>query len=137
MKKSTVILIALIYVASIAIVGFLGLEAKFYNDVIYPESIEILSEYKVDNKTGNKYITLISNGGDNKTLQLESRILPDNASDKKIIYKLAPDCTTATIDESGLLTFITESKNPISVKVYIYSNQNTTISDQILVYYIP
>ena len=50
MKKSVVILIGLIYVASIALVGFLGLQAKFYNDVIYLESFEIL--------TGVPYLTV-------------------------------------------------------------------------------
>ena len=136
MKKSTVILIALIYVASIAIVGFLGLKAKTYNDVIYVDSIEILNEYQVDPKTGNKYIIFRSEGGTHTSLQLQCKVTPDNATDKKIIYALDPDCTTATISEDGLVTFVGSSK-PISEKVYIYSNQNTTISDEIVVYYIP
>ena len=135
MKKSTVILIAIIYAASIAIVGFLGLKAKTYNDVIYVESIEILNEYRTDSKTGNKYI-VFDPEGEESSLQIDCRVRPDDASDKKIIYALAPDCTTATITEDGLLTFFASTK-PISAKVYIYASQNTTISDEILVYYMP
>ncbi len=137
MKKSVVILIALIYAASIALVGFLGLKAKSYNEVVYVESIEILSDYEVDHKTGSKYIIFRPQENGDKTIQIECRAVPDNASDRKIIYSLAKDCTTATIDENGLLTFTVQPTNPISVKVYIYSNQNTTISDEILIYYVP
>jgi hypothetical protein len=137
MKKSVIILIFLIYAASIAMVGFLGLQAKSYNDVIYAESLEIINDYKVDSNTGNKYIVFNPTDKSDKTLQLECKVLPDNTSDKKIIYSLDPECKTATIDENGLLTFTAETTRPISVKVYIYAHQNTTISHEILVYYVP
>ena len=137
MKKSVVILIALIYVASIALVGFLGLKAKSYNVIVYAESIEILNDYSVERQTGDKYIIFNPASDTDKSIQLDCKIKPDNASDKKIIYKLAKDCTTATIDQTGFLTFTTETTKPISVTVYIYSNQNITISDKIVVYYVP
>ena len=133
MKKSVVILIALIYVSSIALVGFLGLQAKSYNEVVYVESIEVLSDYAVDTSTLTKYITVYGES----TLQLECRVLPDKASNKKIIYKLPKGCTNATIDENGLLTFVGDTSKYFSVTVYINSDQNTTISDKILIYYVP
>lgn len=137
MKKSVVILIALIYVASIAIVGFLGLQAKSYNDVVYVESIEILSEYSIDKNTGSKFLIFDSNVTENNSIKLECKVRPDDATDTKVIYALSNDCTNATIDENGLLTFIGDTSRYFSVKVYIYSNQNRTISDEILVYYVP
>ncbi len=137
MKKSVVILIALIYVASIAMVGFLGLKAKSYNDVIYVESIEILTDYSVDKNTGKKFIVFESSYASDDSLKLECRVIPDNASDKKVLYSLGSDCTNATIDESGLLTFTADTSKYFSVKVYIHSNQNRTISDEILIYYVP
>ncbi len=137
MKKSTVILISLIYVASIAIVGFLGLKAKSYNEVIYVESIEILSEYKVNHQSGDKYIVFSPTDDADKNIQLECKVSPDNASDTKIIYKLESGCTTAEIDENGLLTFLTDGSRVVSVKVYIYANQNPTISEEIVIYYVP
>ena len=137
MKKSVVILIALIYVASIAVVGFLGLKAKSYNDVIYVESLEILTDYEVDKNTGNKYIRFFSSQVGSNSLQIECRVKPDNVSDDTIIYKLDPDCTVATIDASGLLTFTQEDPTVVSAKVYIYSNQDPTIADEIIVYFIP
>ena len=137
MKKSVVILIALIYVASIALVGFLGLKAKTYNDIFYVESIEILNDYSVDRQTGNKYMSFNPKSDTDRSIKIDCRVLPDNSSDKKIIYALANDCTTATIDENGILTFNENISKVISVTVYLYSNQNTTISDKIVVYYVP
>ena len=39
MKKSVVILIGIIYVASIALVSFFGLKAKIYNAKVYAERV--------------------------------------------------------------------------------------------------
>ena len=137
MKKSVVILIALIYVASIAVVGFLGLKAKSYNDVIYVESIEVLTNYSVDKNTGNKFITFYAAKEGSSSLQIDCKVKPDKASDGKIIYKLDPDCTVAAIDQNGLLTFNADISKVVSAKVYIYANQDPNISDEILVYFVP
>ena len=136
MKKSVVILIALIYVASIAIVGFLGLEANSYNDVIQVETVKFTNECITSPQTGEKFIVLYAKDGN--SIQLNAELTPDNASDKKIIYTLANDCTIATIDENGLLTFNVDGSQAVySLRAYVYSNQNPTISDEILIYYIP
>lgn len=137
MKKSVVILIALIYAASIVLVGYLGLKAKTYNDVFPVERIEILTEYNEHPETGDKYIIFNHSAGEEPTLQFECRALPDNASDKKIIYKLASDCTIATISDDGLLTFLTDKiDSASSLTVYIYANQNPALQEEIVVYFI-
>ena len=134
MKKSVVILITLIYVASIALVGYLGLKAQSYNDVIYVEGIEILNEYSVERATGAKYL-YFEPDGDDRSIQINCVARPDDASDVKIIYQLEKDCEIATIDENGLLNFTVDGSKPVySVKVYLYSNQNTSISDELTVH---
>ncbi len=132
MKKSVVILIALIYVISIALVGFLGLKAKSYNDVVYVEALEVLNEYQSD-KNGHKFIVL---NGEN-TLQFDCRVIPENANDTGIIYQLQSDETKASIDENGLLVFNPTDKPAVSVQVYIYASQNRELSEEITVYYKP
>ena len=134
MKKSGIILIALIYVASITIVGFLGLKAKSYNDPVYVEAIEILNDYQLS--SGLKFI-ILRQSESGRSLQIECRVTPDDATDKKIIYSLAPGETRATIDENGLLTFADGLIKAESVKVRIYSNMDRTISEEITVYFIP
>lgn len=138
MKKSVVILIALIYAASIVLVGYLGLKAKTYNDVYPVERLEILNEYIESPGTGDKYIVFNHRDGEDPTLQFECRVLPENATDKKIIYKLEGDVTIATISEDGLLTFFVDQiLGPSSVTVHIYANQNTAVEEEITVYFIP
>ena len=44
MKKSVIILIAIIYVASIALVSFFGLKFKVFEEVVPVESVKILDE---------------------------------------------------------------------------------------------
>ena len=136
MKKSIVILIALIYVASIALVGYIGLKPKSYNDVIYVERLEILNDYDIDNKSGEKFLVFRPTSAEEKSIRIECKVYPEKAKDTKVIYKLKKEESIATIDENGLLTF-TAALPGESVTVYIYSNQNTSIQDTIDIIYNP
>ena len=60
MKKSVILLIFVIYVASIVVIGFFGVKIASYNPTIYVSSIEILNEVRV-NTSNEKYILLIDN----------------------------------------------------------------------------
>ena len=44
MKKSVIILIAIIYLASVALVSFYGLQPKMFDEVVYVDSIEFLND---------------------------------------------------------------------------------------------
>lgn len=137
MKKSVVILIALIYVASIALVGFLGLKAKSYNDIVYPQSVEILNSYTIDSRTGNKSINFKPANREDKILKLECRIVPDNANNKKIFYDILSGDKYATIDENGLITFSDNISTYKTITVLIYSAQDSLVSERIDITYIP
>ena len=139
MKKSVVILISLIYVASIALVGFLGLKPKTYNDVIYVESIELLCDYGYYQMSdGTKHIIFTPANSADKHLQFKCRVVPDDASNKKVLYSI-PQTTNpvATIDQNGLLTFADGITGNKKVTVRIYSDQDRDIYDEIIVHYIP
>ena len=135
MKKSVIILIFLIYVASIAMVGFLGLKAKSYNDIIPVDEIVILNDCRTDPSTGDRTITFVPANENDKSIQLECIVLPDNATDKKIIYQLPSGFTKATIDENGLLTFNVDGLAYAPVR--IFSSQNPTKSIEITVWRNP
>ena len=137
MKKSVVILIALIYVASIALVGFLGLQAQSYNEIVYPESIEILNSYTTNPKTGIKSISFKPATREDKHFQLNCRILPENTTDKRIVYSILSDPTVATIDENGLITFSDNITDYKTITVGIYSKQDNLKSEQIKITYYP
>ena len=54
MKKSVIILIGIIYIASIFVVGFFGMKVKNYNVMVYIEDIECTNEGIRTEANGNK-----------------------------------------------------------------------------------
>ena len=96
MKKSTLIMIAIVYIASIVLISLFGMKAVVYNEVIPVTKIECLNE--TDSKTevyysGDMKVIKVqfTEAGNAETLkgtmvQLTYRVLPDNASNKNIKY---------------------------------------------------
>ena len=112
MKKSVVILIAIIYISSIALVSFFGLRHKTFNEIVYVERVEILNEnYSIDDN-GEKYITV----RDSNQFQLEWRVYPDNATNKEVDFVYDTTNTKFTVDENGIVTCST-GKGAITVQI--------------------
>ena len=72
MKKSTTLLIFIIYLASIVVIGFFGMKIKIYDEIKYVKSIEMsveaeskkmfsFSDNGIDSATGNKKYKLVVN----------------------------------------------------------------------------
>lgn len=121
MKKSVVILIALIYVASIALVSFFGLQFKVFNEEVYVDKIELLNLEEEKSKGNYQRIEkqgiTDENGNpvydefikvsilETQQYDLNLRVYPDNATNKKINYSIETSPNgCATIDENGVLT---------------------------------
>lgn len=136
MKKSVIIVIALIYIAAIALVSFLGLNPKVYNDITYVESIKITSDREIKKIQGEDSIHFINEfkADGTRTVQLYCEVKPDNATNSKVNYVLEKDNTYATVDENGLIT-ITESGTHI-FPIFIVSDENTSISQKIVIWAI-
>ena len=56
MKKSVVVLIGIIYIASIFVVGFFGMQIKAFDTIIYISDIECSNENVIANPDGSKKI---------------------------------------------------------------------------------
>lgn len=124
MKKSVVIIIAVIYVASIAIVTFFGLKHNTFFDDIPLEKVEIVNEGINYTRDGQKYIVI--NPGEN-TFQIEYIVSPENAVNKNVNFIIDEQSTIATVDENGLVTF----NKMGSVIVYVVADDGYGASDQI------
>ena len=133
MKKSVVIVIALIYVAAIALVSFLGLNPKTYNDIVYVESITVTADHEIELIKGEDTIHFVNEfkADGTRTVQLYCEVKPANATTKKINYRLEKDNTFATVDENGLITITEEGSQ--AFPVYISSAENPTISKKIMI----
>ena len=108
MKKSVVILIAIIYVTSIALVSFFGLAYKVFNEVIDVQSIELLNEGLKDSGDPEKgyYAIIQKNENGEWKYQIKYRVHPDNATNTKVDFSYNKNQTIATVDEeSGVVTF--------------------------------
>ena len=145
MKKSVIILIAIIYVASIALVSFFGLKYKVFEEVIPVESVEILDDLAPGNENlGCDYIKYIDLD-ENKVAryQIKYRVHPDNATNQDVDFILTPVNSGdpnihASVDENGVVTIdLSESSSVaggviVSVIARDATGENSEISILVL-----
>ena len=86
MKKSVIILIALIYVASVALVSFFGLQFKVFEEVIPVESVKITNEGLKYNETWGNYYVVTPNEKGELRFQINYRVYPENATNTKVNF---------------------------------------------------
>ena len=129
MKKSVVILIAIIYVAAIALVSFFGLQYKVFEEIISVERIEILNSGLKENDTWGKYIIISPDENGDRRFQIEYRVYPDNATDNSIEFSYDKQNTNVSIDENGVVTFASAGM----VKVQVTAKDGSAISASITI----
>ena len=128
MKKSVVILIALIYIAAIALVSFFGLQFKVFEEVVPVDSIEITNEGQKYSPSQGDYIILFPNEKGERRLKIDYRINPDNASNTEVDFNYEQK-EVASVDEYGVVTFT----GPGMLKVTIIAQDGSLAQDSILI----
>lgn len=99
MKKSVIILIAIIYIAAIPLVNILGLKDKQYNIEIDVTDI-VLDESIPTQKDGHHRIDITDDDGDGVwEYQIAYAILPENATDKSVTITQTTAKKDVEIDE--------------------------------------
>ncbi len=129
MKKSVVILIAIIYVAAIALVSFFGLQYKVFEEIISVERIEILNSGLKDDGNGGKYIVIYPDENGDRRFQIEYRVYPDNATDNSIEFSYDKQNKNVTVDEFGVVSFDGSG----SVKVWVIARDGSAVSASITI----
>ena len=131
MKKSVVVLIGIIYLASIALVSFFGLQFKLFEEVVPVESIEIINDDVKVNAQGQQYVIVTPDANGDRTYQIKWRVHPDNASNTAVSFSYDHQNTAVTVDPAtGLVTF---SKMGY-VSVTIVALDGTDASTTLLLY---
>ena len=121
MKKSVIIIIALIYVISIALVSFFGLQFKVFEEIIPVEKIEIQNSYvyngqqypkykaEANQETGETlqvpYFIIEPNSEGERLFQIEYRVYPDNATDARARFSIDETIQGVSVSEEGLVRF--------------------------------
>ena len=91
MKKSTVLLLVVVYVLSFLIIGLLGQAVRAYNPTIYPESITLVEPDNIaevhkdvkDHDTGEimyDYYFIIRTYKEGMSVRIKAEVKPDNSS---------------------------------------------------------
>lgn len=128
MKKSVVIIIALIYVASIALVSFFGLQFKVFEEVISVESVEIINEGQKYSESLGDYVVIYPDEKGERRIQIDYRVNPDNASNTTVDFAYE-EVDYATVDEFGVVTFT----GPGVLKVRVIATDGSNAEDTILI----
>lgn len=124
MKKSVIILIAVIYVASIAVVTFFGLKHNtFFNDVAVSE-VRVVNEGIKYSREGEKYIVIPMG---ETTFQIEYTVTPDNAVNKNVEFIYDEQNSVASVDKNGLVTFNSTG----SIIIYVTASDGNGAFDKI------
>lgn len=147
MKKTVIVLIGIIYAASIMLVTFYGSKTEENTlDIVPVTDIEITGENVGIFEDGTKFITLAKplTAGDTLTYQIEYKLEPETATSKKVFFEMDQDfSSTATVSEDGLITIFKHDPNTfysiIIVRIYASDNEGnrvSSVSDKLTIIYI-
>ena len=129
MKKSVVILILVIYLASIALVSFFGLDFKIFEEVIYVEKIEILNKGLKHNDTWGDYVVITPDSEGALRYKIDYRVYPDEATNQDVSFAFDSQATGVTVTDSGLVEF----ESPGMIKVKVVSTDGTNVEAAITI----
>ena len=128
MKKSVVILIAIIYVASIALVSFFGLQYQTFFEIVYTDGVELLDDnIKTNPTTGEKYVQITDGSF---AYQINYRVHPDNATNRDVYFvydKEKAEQLSITVSEDGLVKFTRRGTITVTVMAADGSGASATL----------
>ena len=135
MKKSVVILIAIIYVASIALVSFFGLQFKVFEEVVSVERVEITNPDQKESATLGSYVVITHDGKGEPRYQIDYHVYPENATNTAVDFSFdATPAGCAEIDEFGVITFKNFEKGKYyTVKVHVVATDGSNAEDTLTV----
>lgn len=124
MKKSIVIVIGIIYVASICLIGFFGMKIKAYNETIYVTNIECINtdmQETTDSQNNPiKYVVLTYEP--ELAYQIEWKVNPDNVTYRNVEFVYNTETTVATVSGFGAVLFL--KKGTITIQIVSTDGKN-------------
>ena len=124
MKKSVIILIAIIYVAAVALVSFFGLQNLVLEETVYVQRIAILNDdVKIDESDGSLYVVIYLDDKDTAQYQIQYRVYPENATNQGVTFSYDTQTPNVSVDENGLVSFTGMS----AVEVILNPKDGTTL----------
>ena len=128
MKKTVVIIIALIYVASVALVSFFGLQFKVFEEVIPVERVEITNAGQKFHESQGDYIVVKPNESGERRIKLDYHVYPENATNQSVDFAYE-QVDYATVDDYGVVTFT----GPGVLKVRVIATDGSNAEDTLVI----
>ena len=129
MKKSVIVLLFIVYIASIVFINIFGMKLLAYNKDVYATSIECINtDMSVNPETQLKTKSL--HYAEGLTYLIEHRIYPENVSIKTVEYLY--DSDLITISDIGVVSFLKKpTKLRTTVTVTIKTTDKTNVETKI------
>ena len=137
MKKSTVILIGLIYFASIILVGVYGLQYKTFNQIVYATSVEVtntpdrLATVEGSEEKIKTYFVYKDDTTGLRRFQIEWRIEPIETVTNTKVRFVYEEGKGYTVSETGVVEF---SKGGIVANIKVVPDDGSDCFDIIKIY---
>lgn len=144
MKKSTILLLVLVYIVSFFVIGLLGHSIRNYDPEVYPESIEIIdpdnrtemSKDTVDPDTGEllyNYYFVYKNYKSGDSVRIKANIKPDNTTypdvkftkdESDTSFKIETNETNPNIEKNFALITLTDELETVISTPFVVSTTN-------------
>ncbi|MCL2751512.1 MAG: hypothetical protein FWE62_02015 [Firmicutes bacterium] len=133
MRKSVILMIAVIFVLGVVLVNMFGMKFYSFVETVYPEKIVFTGEkFTVSTVKGERYRSITKTyAADNQglmTIQLYWEITPADASDSVI---LRSDNDKVTVNQKGLVVI---SEYVESFVITVTAESKTTVKDRLMVF---
>ncbi len=138
MKKSVILVIAVVYLVSIILVGFYGINVKVYNETTYVEYIDCLTEgYTPYDPNNPDELAFIEEGKDGYisykyteglVVNLKCVARPDDATNKKLKYTTSDtNVTISDIKNDGTVDITFNSSGAAIITVTAEDGRDATL----------
>lgn len=130
MKKSVIIIIFIIYIASIVFINFFGLKIASFDVYIYATKVECInSDMKLSKDGTYKYVGLFYTKDLKYTI--EHKVYPENVTNNKVEYIYDTTSTISIDQNTGIVSFGTprDDREDFTIKIRTLDGTNieTTI----------
>lgn len=116
MKKSVVILLAVVCLLSVLLISFLGRIIDPAVETVYVEGINI---YGCDTIDGLTYKNIFYDENGYARYQIDCEVVPANASNNKILFSYDTTDPCVKVSENGLVEITTNADNPIETSTIV------------------
>lgn len=126
MKKSVIIVIGIIYIASIVFIGFFGMKITAFDEIYYVKKVECTNfEITKVASDGAKVIQFIfdpAKSQEENVFQLQWKVLPEDASNRNVEFVYDKESKVGSVDMFGRV-FI-EGKGSITIDIVSTDGSN-------------